>query len=176
MKNHHKTTRLFAGLAILSRLLPHPNNLTPIITSSVFNGLNLKRYQALIFTLLGFFFTDCVLALWQHHAVLGSWSLFSYSGLLIITLLAKKMPSHRPPLTLLCILGYSLGFWCWTNLGCFLTMPEYAFSWYGFTQCYIAAIPFLKNQLAADTLNSVVFIYAHQHCLRFQTQAQTQST
>ncbi len=172
MPHHKKTTRAFAAMALFSRLVPHPNNFTAILSASVFNGVNFSRRQALVLTLLGYLLTDCLLAWWQHHPVLGSWSLFSYSGLLMITLLAKKTPTNRPPLTVLCVLGYSFAFWCWTNFGCFLTMPEYALNWHGFVQCYTAALPFLQNQCAADTLSSIVFIYAHQYCLRWQAQMQ----
>ena len=162
MRRKHKTTLLFSLMAIVTRLIPHPYSLTSTLTSGVFNGIHLKRWQAVTLTLLGFTVTDIILAFTQHHAAFGEWSLWTYSGLALVTLLAAKIPTDRPLTLGITVLSLGLAYWFWTNLGCFITMPEYSKNLYGFIQCYSLALPFLKNQLLGNALWTLTFIYSYQ--------------
>ena len=139
-------------LCLLGRVIPHPWNMTPTITLSLITTQTLGRLASILVTLLGFFIADLVLASLQHHAILGSWSLFTYSGLLFITLLASYWPTQTNQQKIGLLFIASLGFWLWTNLGCWITMPEYSKNLTGLCQCYGAALPFLKNQLLGDGL------------------------
>jgi hypothetical protein len=162
MHQKHRTTLLFSFIAILTRLIPHPYSMTSTLTSSVFNGIHLKRWHALTLTLLGFAITDMILAFTQHHAAFGGWSLWTYSGLALITLLSTKAPTDRPLTLGFTVLCFGLVYWLWTNLGCFFTMPEYPKNFYGLIHCYSLALPFLKNQLMGNTLWTLVLIYSHK--------------
>jgi hypothetical protein len=167
MQKSKPTAYVFVLLAILSRLVPHPNNLTSTITAAVFSGVNFSRRQALLLSLSGLLLTDIILAVIQHHAIFGSWSLFTYSGLLGITLLAKKMPNNKL-ISLLPVLGCAFLFWLWTNFGCFLTMPEYTKNFVGLYTCFYLALPFLKNQLLGNVLWFTVLQVAFLKVNRWQ--------
>ena len=155
-------TLLFSIMSAFTRLIPHPYSMTSVFTSGVFNGLYLKRWQALALSLTGYAITDVILASVQHHPAFGSWSVWTYSGLAIVTLLAPKAHTKNPGALTLSVLGFGVVYWLWTNLGCFLTMPEYSKSVAGFIHCYSLALPFLINQLLGSTLWTLALIYSYK--------------
>ena len=143
---------LLTLISIIGRMIPHPYNMTPSVTFATCSGQLLNRRQALGVALPGFLIADLLLAWLQHHAPFGYWSLFTYSALAAITYCAHHTREWQRQHQCLFVLGSSLGFWLWTNLGCWLTMPEYALSVSGFITCYTRALPFLASQLLGDAL------------------------
>jgi hypothetical protein len=172
MKKNKNIAYLFAMFAVITRIIPHPYNLTSTITASVFSGVNFSRRKALCITLAGLFISDVALAIIQQHAILGSWSLFTYSGLVGITLLAKKTPHHKPVKSIVYVLGYAGLFWLWTNLGCFISMPEYPKNIVGLYTCYYNALPFLKNQLLGNLIWWTVLNYSYIAITQHRTNRQ----
>lgn len=139
-------------LFVLSRLVPHPTNLTAAVATSVFTGARCSKKWAILSTLLALLLTDAVLACIQGHNLFGSWSLFTYSGLLSITWFATRLRLHSIPHQAAALLSCAVFFWLWTNVGCFLTMNEYSKNLSGLMQCFTLAIPFLEHQLIGNLL------------------------
>ena len=67
-------------IAILGRIIPHLPNATPLTSLSLVAGALLTRPKALFVTFLALFLSDSLLAYLYHYPILGSWSLFTYSG------------------------------------------------------------------------------------------------
>lgn len=154
---------LLLCIAVVARVIPHPWNMTPSISLSVISAQMFSKTQAILLSLLGFIISDSILACIQHHSLFGSWSLFTYSGIAVIAYAAQYCRQSSRLTQGLSILGFSLLFWLWTNFGSFLFMG-YSKNFNGLLQCYLAAIPFLKNQLLGDLLYSSVLLGAYHYC------------
>jgi len=158
-KNTFNVILLF--ILVLGRIIPHPWNMTPTITLALFASRLYSPRQAIAITLLCFIFTDACLALLQHHNVWGSWSVFTYSALFAIAYTASAVRTKALPQTCALLLSCSMGYWLWTNFGCWLTMPEYSKNIAGLIQCYTMGLPFLKNQIAGDGLWLLATLAGH---------------
>ena len=126
---------------IFSRVMPHPPNMTPLIAFAIFLASQ-SRY-AWIGVLASFLISDILLSLMFHYPLFGLWTVFTYSGMLGVVLFAQYYRRFN------ILFGFSatLFFWIWTNFGVWLTSNLYPLSSQGLLDCYIAAIPFLVNNL-----------------------------
>jgi hypothetical protein len=142
------------GISILSRLIPHPPGMTPLTNLCLFSGYKLPRNLAFLSITLTLIITDIGLSLLKGYPMFGSWQLFTYTGALAMALFGSKLPKKNPlRLNLLIyVLGSSLGFWLWTNLGVWLLGSLYPLTLQGFFSCYIAALPFLQTSLIGDSI------------------------
>lgn len=132
----------------LGRLIPHPANVTPMATLALFSGSKLAKKIAVLVIAATMLASDALLAHLNHYPIFSLWSLFTYSGFLGITLLGTKLNQNSSQTKILSfVLAASLGFWLWTNFGVWLTSGLYAKSLIGISTCYIAALPFLRNEL-----------------------------
>jgi hypothetical protein len=59
--------------------------------------------------------------------------------------------------TFAALLGSSVFFWIWTNLGVWATSGMYPMSADGLVACYLAAVPFLRNSMLGDMAWGLVF-------------------
>lgn len=173
MQDRKPPKYLILLFAVWGRLIPHPWNMTPVISLSLLSGRLFKTWQAVMLTLLGMLVSDSLLAVLQHHAIIGSWSLFTYSALLIITLAARYCHSNSIRIRIALLLCSSLFFWLWSNFGCWLQMSVYQKNLFGLLQCYSAALPFLQHQLLGDALWFSALSCAYHH-LKKRTFALTQ--
>jgi hypothetical protein len=138
-------------IAIIGRIMPHPPNVTPLTSLSLFAGTLLSRRAALLVTIITLVSSDIFLAIIYHFPFVGMWSLFTYSGFAAVTLLGSQFSIYA---SLFRYLGFisiaSIGYWIWTNLGVWLTSGMYSISISGFVHCYLLALPFLRNALLGD--------------------------
>lgn len=158
----------FLIIGIVSRLIPHLPNSTAIIFSSLALGVLLPRSFALLLTLMMAIISDCFIAAIYHYPVYGYWSLFSFSGLMAIAGLGAILPNKSKLYSFLTLLGSSAGFWIWTNFGVWLCSNLYTKTGAGFIQCYIAALPFLRQQLLGDLIWLGALICAVGSCEIFR--------
>jgi hypothetical protein len=142
----------FLCIGIIGRLIPHLPNMTPIISLSVLISLHAHRIRALMLMGIVLVISDTLLGFWFKQPIFGYWSYFTYSALMINTLMFSYQ--RRPSLQwlLLNTTAGALFFWLWTNLGVWLTTPFYTKTLHGFLLCYIYAIPFLGHTLIGGIL------------------------
>ncbi len=152
--------------AALSRLLPHPMNVTPIMAMALFGGAHLRnRTLALIIPLAAMFCSDLVLAVkpygWQSfYNIPFVYPCFMFSVVLGWWIRRKNL---RPGIITIATLLSSLLFFVVTNFGCWVQGFYIKPAWYpltldGLITCYIAGIrPFegaplglLANSLLGD--------------------------
>lgn len=145
-----------------ARLIPHVANFSPMICVALFAGALFDRRVAYVTVALGMLISDVLLAMVWHYPVFGSWSLFTYTGLMAITFVGTKLKNshHSVMLSLLAALGSNLGFWIWTNFGVFVFSGMYGHGLSGLAECYAAAIPFLQHSTLSALSWIVIFIAA----------------
>lgn len=135
---------IFAGA--LSRLLPHPDNFTPIMAIALAGGVYIDKRFALIIPLAALFLSDIFIGF--HNTIF-----FVYGSFLLIGLIGIWLKSHKKPLPILAtaLLSSTL-FFVITNFGVWLTGGGWFYpkTWQGLIECYTLAIPFFRNTIAGD--------------------------
>ena len=138
-------------IAVLGRIVPHIPNATPLTSLSLLAGVLLTRPKALGITLFSLFVSDFILSHIYHYPILGSWTLFTYSGFAFVVLMGVYLSVESPLRFYLITIGLvSVAYWLWTNLGVWLLSGIYPHSMSGLIICYEAALPFLRNALCGD--------------------------
>lgn len=135
------------ALGVCSRLLPHPVNFSPVAGVALFAGAAFGGWRsAVVVPLATMLVSDLFLGLhWTMPLVYASIGLNIVIGRLFVNM---QQPWTIPA----CSLLGSVQFFVITNLAC---MQEASLA--GLTRCYIDAIPFFQNSLAADFLFSAIF-------------------
>lgn len=147
---------IFVGL--MSRLLPHPPNVTAISAIAWLGTLYLGHLGlslAVLFSVM--FITDCVLG---FHTTL----LFVYGSMLFMVLfIHSKRHSTRDQKAQNLFLSYLLSsfvFFIVTNLGSWWFNVLYPKTVHGLALCYLAALPFLGNQFFGDLFYGVILFFS----------------
>ena len=153
--NSENRLQEFLGIALvlvgaILRLLPHPENFTPVTAIALFSGVVLSPSIALTVPLLVMIATDMIIG--PHPLFLLTWG--SFFAVSLIGVAIKK--NIRVGRIFLGTLSGSLLFFIVTNLGVFLSQNMYPKNFLGFFQCYWMALPFFRNSLAGDLFFSAV--------------------
>ncbi len=144
------------------RVLPHPMNLTPMNSISLFGGAKLPRWKALLVSLSALAFSDFLLAKLLGYPAFGIWSIFTYSGFAAIVLAGSFLKKNSSvSRTAGFLVGSSLGFWLWTNFGVWLLEGMYPHTGAGFIDCYVMALPFLRNAMIGDLVSGAIFFASY---------------
>ena len=135
----------------LSRLMPHPDNFTPIIALAImssyfFRNVNFS-YTIMLFSML---LADFFIGFYSHM-------LFVYLSLFLIVLIffkiSKKM--NYKNLFIFSFFG-SVIFFLISNFGVWLVGNLYERNINGLIECYFMAIPFFKNTI----ISTLIFSYS----------------
>ena len=129
-------------VAILSRLIPHPPNFTPVTAVALFSIINFKnKYIAISIPIICLFVSDLILGI-------SLINLFVYFSFILISGIGYLFGK----INLKSILLSSLIFFIVTNFGVWLI--GYPNTLEGFIACYVAAIPFFGWTVAGDLFYS----------------------
>jgi len=129
-------------VAILSRLIPHPPNFTPVTAVALFSIINFKnKYIGISIPIICLFVSDLILGI-------SLINLFVYFSFILISGIGYLFGK----INLKSILLSSLIFFFVTNFGVWLI--GYPKTLEGFIACYIAAIPFFGWTVAGDLFYS----------------------
>ena len=139
------------AIGLIGRLIPHLPNATAVISLGLFAGWRFKAWYAVGLMVAIMLVTDIVLGLTSNYPLFGSWSLFTYSGIILIALFGNKLQFNWQRLAAFGLSG-CLFYWSWTNFGVFLLSALYPHTFAGLLACFIAAIPFLGHSLLANTI------------------------
>lgn len=130
-----KYNRIFIliSIAILSRLIPHPPNFTAM-NAIAFLGSTylLGRNGSLLVLFAGMFLSDCLIGF--HNQIFAVYFCFG-----LTTLLGRRYILLAPFL-----------FFGVTNFSEWILNPLYPKTLHGLELCYLAALPFLQNQILGD--------------------------
>jgi hypothetical protein len=135
---------LIAGAAF-ARLVPHPANVTPIIAMALFAGASLSRKPwAIAIPVLAMFLSDLALGI---HDQMGA----VYGSIVLVSLIGLLVQKRRSPAVIAgASVASSLLFFAITNFTVWFQSGMYPRTGAGLVQCYIAALPFLRNGLLGD--------------------------
>ncbi|MBI2069700.1 MAG: hypothetical protein HYT79_03780 [Elusimicrobia bacterium] len=141
------------ALGAVARVLPHPPNFTPTGAIAFFGGNKLtNKWAAFLAPLAILALSDLVIGL---HGTLP----FVYASFLITVALGRIMGSSNAGR----VLGLGLSsaiFFIISNFGVWLGSGMYPHTGGGLWSCYLAALPFFRNELAANFLYGGAFFLA----------------
>jgi len=156
----NKVTITLILVAALSRLLPHPPNVTPVAAMALLGGAYFGRRLAFLIPLAALFLSDLVLG---FHSTM----LFVYAGFVLTTVLGTQLREDRAPGRVLGFaLASSVAFFLITNFGVWVTGGLYTRDFAGLSACYTAALPFFRNSLAGDLFFTAVLFGLEHVALR----------
>lgn len=151
---------LVLTLAVLTRFLPHLDNVSPMLAASLVAGLVLGRGRALQATLL------TGLAMFVSDLALGfhSTAIFVYAGMALAALVSSQTApwQFRRSVTasaLVTVAG-SFIFFLISNLGVWLVGELYPLSVDGLVACYVMALPFFVKSLLGDLVFGTIMLVA----------------
>lgn len=162
MKNRQRllTLSVIVVIAALTRLAPHPANVTPIAAMALFGGACFHgRWLAFLLPLGAMLLSDVALGL----GVYGISSMKSqpvvYLCMLATVAMGRLIHGRRSTTTIaLATLASSLLFYLVTNFAVWAFGSLYPKTWAGLVACYTAALPFFRNSVAGDfTFAAVLF-------------------
>ena len=148
---------LIVGVAIARLSMSHPYNFVPIFSCLLFFAATRPRreYAIPLFALMGVDIFLTVIRygypLTRDHAVTWLW----YLAALI---LGAGMLQNSVSVTraLVASLVISVSFFLASNFAVWAAWGMYPKTWSGLASCYVAAVPFFRNSIVAETVSSVV--------------------
>ena len=143
-------------LLVVSRLIPHPPNFTPIITIAIMSGYLFKNiYFSFIVLLVSMLIGDVFIGFYKNM-------FFVYLSLFVITYVFANINNKINYKNLL-IFGFfgSLIFFIISNLGVWLIQDLYIKDLNGLMKCYILALPFFKNTILSTFLFSYIIYFSN---------------
>lgn len=144
---------IFIVAAAFLRLLPHAPNFAPIGAMALFGGAYLDKKTAFALPLFAMILSDFFIGFDSFSS-----RLIVYFSFFLISLIGLWLRSHRSAGNiLLASLGASLVFFVITNFGVWVFGTLYPKTIDGLVACFLAAIPFFRNTMAADLFYSGIF-------------------
>jgi hypothetical protein len=137
--------------------MPHPDNFTPIAAMALFGGTYLQNKKfAFIIPMLSLFVSDVMLEL-TGKVGFHDQMIWVYGTMLLITFIGFYLRGreNKQHIVVASLVG-SVIFFVLTNFGTWAT-GYYGYSFEGFTNCYVAAIPFFRGTLLGDLSFNAIF-------------------
>lgn len=160
-----KNIALILSICIIgafSRLIPHPWNFTAIGAMALFGGAYLANKKlSIILPLVALFLSDLVIGF--HSTMFFVYGAFALAGVLGWFLREERSMGRLVG----CALATSLLFFVISNFGVWFMGGMYAKNMAGLIECYVAAIPFLDNQIYGDLFFSTVMFGGYEAVRRY---------
>ena len=136
-------------LAAASRVAPHPWNFTPMIAVALFGGARLgKTWIAAAVVVACLALGDLALGLFPYGGM--AWVYGAFVAVVVVGRALRTRPGVLP--TLVGALAAGAVFFVVSNLGVWVAGGLYPRTAGGLIDCYTAALPFYRNQIAGDLL------------------------
>jgi hypothetical protein len=163
---------LIVLVAAMSRLLPHPPNMTALSAMALFGGAYFsKKWQTILLPLTAFWLSDLVLnnVIYKEYYPSFTWFsssfYFAAASLVLMTVVSGillKVVNVRNVIA--SSLVASVIFFLVSNFGVWIGGGMYPMNSIGLATCYTAGLPFFSNTLIGDLLWSAIlfggFAYA----------------
>ena len=153
---------ILTGLAVASRLIPHPANFTPIASVALFSGIYLPRRFAMAIPAAAMFISDIFLGFYSLPIMVSVYACFFISA--VIGMRVRENKKFR---TILggTLLGSVIFFFA-TNLAVWAFGGLYAHTLSGLIDCYYMALPFFRNSLAGDIFYTAALVGCMEYIIR----------
>jgi len=142
-------------VGILLRFAPHEPNFTPVAAIAIFSGVYLNKKYSFLIPLALMIASD--LALGLHNVVVFTWGSF-----IVVTFLGLWVKKHKSVSRIFAgSVISSVIFYVISNFGVWL-MGWYPRDLTGLINCYVMALPFLRNFTLGTLVYSAVFFGAYE--------------
>lgn len=146
-------------IGIISRLVPHLPNMTPVGATALFSSAKFGMKKGMIILLLTMLITDVLLGL---HSIM--WATY---GSFMITIGIGRWVQKKYSLSrfMTGTLVSSVVFFLVTNFAVWLVPLHsgmYTKNLTGLMHCYLMAIPFFRNSLIGDFFYGLVFYFGYE--------------
>lgn len=164
MTNTERLALALIVLGVLSRLVPHPPNMTAVVGVTLLGAYVIRSLPVAALVPLAAMAIGDLLLGWHASA------LFTYVGMLLGTLIGHVLLTEANVIRIgAAAFLTSLGFFVVSNLGVWLE-GFYGYTLEGLVACFVAAIPFWGNSLVGDLGSTAilfgVFFLARRHVSR----------
>ena len=150
-----KGTLFFIGLFVLSRLVPHPPNFTPLIAAIIFLPFISESKFGMALPISVMLISDLIIGFHgQMFWVYGGFALISLSSYVFYLPVISRVLA-------LSVFSPTL-FFLITNFGVWMGSPMYEQSTSGLFTSYTMGLPFFANSLAASVLFSLSFFLIYK--------------
>ena len=144
--NYLKGIIFLTTLLILSRIIPHPPNFTPILAGIIFLPFIKRDIKFSVFVPLGaMLISDFIIGM---HSIM----LWTYGPIIILSLLSYYFTNAKASRIASLAIASPAVFYLISNFGVWINSPMYSKDFSGLALCYINAIPFYANSATACIL------------------------
>ena len=140
----------FCLIIMLSRLVPHPPNFTPILAGAIFMPFMVQKSIGIIMPLAIMLVSDLIIGL---HGLM----LWTYGSLALITVLSYQFVKKKFISVIKLSLFSPILFFLITNFGVWFASTAYSPDLSGLITAYTMGLPFLANSLLSTLLFSSCF-------------------
>jgi hypothetical protein len=154
-------------LAAVSRVVPHPWNFTPMTAVALYAGARLgKTWIAALAVVACLALGDLALGLFPYGGM--EWVYGAFVAAVVVGRALRTRPGALP--TLLGALAAGAIFFAVSNFGVWVAGGLYPRTASGLVECYTAALPFYRNQIAGDLLFTCALFGLHALAIRVRMQ------
>ena len=144
---------ILIGIAIISRLIPHPPNFTPITAIALFSTIHFKnKILTYLIPIIGLFISDLILGL----SIVNLFVYLSFIAISFIGFKFQKINNYS-------ILLSSTTFFIVSNFGVWIL--GYPKTIEGLILCYYMALPFFVYTIMGDLFYSYAMKYGLRYAL-----------
>ena len=149
---------MIISIGILSRVIVHTPNFTPVLSLALLGGMYLKGRQAVLVPLALMVMSDLIIGF--HDVMFYTWG-----SMVLISVLGLWINKRKNFANVLAGSIFSaVVFFVVTNFGSWLAF--YPHTTDGLRQCYILAIPFFRGTLISTVAYSLAFYTAYEWSLK----------
>ncbi|RKY32680.1 MAG: hypothetical protein DRP68_03510 [Candidatus Omnitrophota bacterium] len=152
------TAILLIIIVVISRILPHFPNFSPLVAVALFSGVYIRKRYAFLIPLGVYIISDLIVGL--HDVVIFTWS-----SILVIYFIGYFLKRRTFWSVFVWTIFSSILFFIITNLGVWI-MGWYPRTFSGLIQCYTFAIPFFRTSLISDLMYVGVLFGVYELILR----------
>ena len=146
--NHYLLIAGVILITMISRLIPHIPNFTPILAVALFLGTYSKnKLTATLIPLFILLLTDLFIGFYSTLP-------FVYASVIGVVLIGSANKNKSNTINIINVLASSLIFFIITNLGVWLVDGLYSLDFNGLVNCFTMAIPFYKNEFLGNIIFS----------------------
>ena len=153
-------------VAVLTRFVPHLPNFSPVFAALLFGGAHLKRRDAIWYPLVLLAASDFVLTTLVYRMNIGLDQGTIWLGFAVVAMIGYSLRTREnvPTIAVAAVAGPT-GFLLISNFGVWLGghgARMYPATWDGLMACYMAALPFYRNSLAATAAYTALLFGANE--------------
>lgn len=145
-------------IGVFLRVLPHAPNFTPIAALAIFSGFYFSKKIAFILPIAAMIISDIFIGFYEFKIMA-----VVYLSFIVCVFMGLWLKNNKKWQTILAgPLFSTFIFFLLTNFAVWAFTPWYDKTFFGISQCYLMALPFLKNTFLGDAFYTAIFFGAYE--------------